>query len=239
MASIPPDPVSGNVTFVTAVPAGAAVLVGQLEGVGVAVVGGVVAVVIGATDVGVAVAGDVVMGVGVVSAGIVDVGVMVAGGPAIGPTGVDVATLGAVAVGVDGLDTTGVDVAGACLTGVDVAAGVSGVAVESTGVEVGVGVSVGAGVEVGVDVGSSICVVQPALETSFVSIVTEPLRARARPTTSAPVSNVMLVSARMFPWNDVLVPSVAELPTCQNTLHSDPPMITTDESLAVVSVLTI
>jgi hypothetical protein len=50
----------------------------------------------------------------------------------------------------------------------------------------------------------------------------------------------MLVRARIFPANDVAVPSVAELPTCQNTLHSDPPLIiTTDEALAVVKVLPI
>ena len=45
----------------------------------------------------------------------------------------------------------------------------------------------------------------------------------------------MLVSARILPANDVVDPSVAELPTCQNTLHSDPPLITaTEEPLAVV-----
>jgi len=48
----------------------------------------------------------------------------------------------------------------------------------------------------------------------------------------------MLVSARMFPANEVVVPSVAELPTCQKTLHWLPPLlITTDDPLAVVSVL--
>ena len=47
----------------------------------------------------------------------------------------------------------------------------------------------------------------------------------------------MLVSARMFPANAVLVPSVADEPTCQNTLHADPPLMTlTMELLAVVSV---
>jgi hypothetical protein len=58
--------------------------------------------------------------------------------------------------------------------------------------------------------------------------------------TLAPVVNVMLVNARIFPASDVPVPSVAELPTCQNTLHRDPPLLTTtDELLAVVSVLAI
>ena len=43
--------------------------------------------------------------------------------------------------------------------------------------------------------------------------------APARPITVAPVVAVMLVSARMLPMNAVLVPRVAELPTCQKTLH--------------------
>jgi len=73
-----------------------------------------------------------------------------------------------------------------------------------------------------------------------VSNVTAPLRASVRPLTVAPVVNVMLVSATMFPLNDVFVPSVAELPTCQNTLQSLPPLMTkTEELLAVVSVLPI
>jgi hypothetical protein len=56
----------------------------------------------------------------------------------------------------------------------------------------------------------------------------------------APVFSVMLVSARTFPTNVVLVPSVAELPTCQNALQSIPLLITrTEELLAVVSVLPI
>ena len=50
----------------------------------------------------------------------------------------------------------------------------------------------------------------------------------------------ILASARMFPVNDVVVPSVAELPTCQKILQSVPPLITTtDELLAVVSVVPI
>ena len=51
---------------------------------------------------------------------------------------------------------------------------------------------------------------------------------------------LMLVNARIFPANVVLVPSVAELPTCQYRPLSGPPLITlTDELLAVVSVLPI
>ena len=47
--------------------------------------------------------------------------------------------------------------------------------------------------------------------------VTEPLRAKILPQSSvAPVGIVMLVSATIFPSKSVLVPRVAELPTCQN-----------------------
>ncbi len=70
-------------------------------------------------------------------------------------------------------------------------------------------------------------------------MVTAPVCAIARPDTLAPVFRVMLVCARMLPAKDVLVPSVAELPTTQNTLHGDaPPISATLESVAVVSVLT-
>ena len=74
----------------------------------------------------------------------------------------------------------------------------------------------------------------------LVSNVTAPFRARALPHPMlARVSRVMLVSARMFPSKAVLVPIVAELPTSQNTLSSGPPVRTTEELLAVVSVLPI
>jgi len=80
----------------------------------------------------------------------------------------------------------------------------------------------------------------PLGETLLVSIVTAPLRAKALPDTLAPVLRVTLVSARIFPANVVVVPIVAELPTCQNTLQGLPPLtIRTDAWLAVVSVLPI
>jgi hypothetical protein len=81
---------------------------------------------------------------------------------------------------------------------------------------------------------------QFAIETELVSIVTAPLRAIALPDTLAPVVKVTLASAKIFPTNAVVVPRVAELPTCQNTLQLLPPLITlTEEALAVVSVLPI
>jgi hypothetical protein len=57
------------------------------------------------------------------------------------------------------------------------------------------------------------------------SKVTEPLRANARPWTSAPVLTVIDVSAMIVPTKSELVPSVAELPTCQKTLHARAPLI--------------
>lgn len=57
---------------------------------------------------------------------------------------------------------------------------------------------------------------QPVGSMVLVSIVTASLRARALPQTIlAPVFRVILLRARMLPRNDVVVPSVAEVPTCQ------------------------
>jgi hypothetical protein len=47
------------------------------------------------------------------------------------------------------------------------------------------------------------------------SRVTAPLRASARPLSVAPVCMVIEDKARMLPTNAVVVPIVAELPTCQ------------------------
>lgn len=72
------------------------------------------------------------------------------------------------------------------------------------------------------------------------SMVTAPFRARALPDKLAPVPKLMLVSARMFPLKAVPDPSVAELPTCQYTLRAKlPPVMTTDDLLAVLRVLAI
>jgi hypothetical protein len=58
-----------------------------------------------------------------------------------------------------------------------------------------------------------------------VSSVTAPLRARARPCTVTPVVTLIDVRARIVPTNVDPVPRVAELPTCQNTLHCCAPLI--------------
>jgi hypothetical protein len=54
----------------------------------------------------------------------------------------------------------------------------------------------------------------------FVSMVTAPPRAKARPSTFAPVSSVIDVVAMIVPTKLDVVPNVAELPTCQKTLHA-------------------
>ena len=71
--------------------------------------------------------------------------------------------------------------------------------------------------------------------------VTAPVRASALPLSAAPVVTVMDACARMVPLKIVLVPRVAELPTCQKTLEATAPPIRTTALLpaAVVSVLPI
>jgi hypothetical protein len=52
------------------------------------------------------------------------------------------------------------------------------------------------------------------------SNVTAPLRASTLPSTVALVVKVIEVKAIMFPTKTEPVPIVAELPTCQKTLHA-------------------
>jgi hypothetical protein len=58
----------------------------------------------------------------------------------------------------------------------------------------------------------------------FVSRVTAPFRASRRPATVALVLAVMEASASTVPAKLVVVPSVAELPTCQKTLQGSAPL---------------
>jgi hypothetical protein len=51
------------------------------------------------------------------------------------------------------------------------------------------------------------------------------LRASTRPFTVVPVCTEIDVNAMIVPTKVVLVPKVAELPTCQNTLHGDAPLM--------------
>jgi len=121
--------------------------------------------------------------------------------------------------------------------------GLLGAAVGATvatgdGVAVGTGVGVGAAANAQVDAGAVMM---------LLSRVTAPVLASARPPRLspptpmvAPVFMVMLAIAMMVPWKSVVLPSVAELPTCQNTAHAPAPLINdTDELDAVVSVLPI
>jgi hypothetical protein len=74
----------------------------------------------------------------------------------------------------------------------------------------------------------------------LLSKVTAPFRARALPWMVAPVLSEIEERAKIFPANRVVVPRVAELPTCQNTLEAWAPLIrTTLLPAAVVSVLPI
>src|SRR5580692_1760998 len=77
--------------------------------------------------------------------------------------------------------------------------------------------------------------------TGLLSKVTEPVRASALPLRVAPVSSEMDACAIMIPANVVVVPRVAELPTCQNTFSGNAPPLRTTSLLfaAVVRVETI
>ena len=81
-------------------------------------------------------------------------------------------------------------------------------------------------------------------EGGYVSVisssVTAPVIANSLPPITTPVSAVIEDEARIFPRKVVLVPKVAELPTCQKIFAAWAPFsATTAEALAVVSVLPI
>jgi hypothetical protein len=163
----------------------------------------------------------VIVGVAVVVT--VSVAVAVVVGTVSVAVAVDVAVCVAVAVSVGVWVSVGVMVGVAVVVAVAVSVGVMvGVAVV-VAVAVSVGVMVGVGVVV---IGGVVGVVTHAgVVTTLVSSETWPLRARARPSTRALVSIVIDVRARMVPLKLEAVPSVAELPTCQNTLHACAPLV--------------
>ncbi len=100
---------------------------------------------------------------------------------------------------------------------------------------VGVAVPVAVAVPVGVAVAGGVAHVGRVI--LLLSKVTAPVRAKTRPSTVAPVCTVMLASAMTVPTKSVVVPMVAELPTCQNTLQAcAPPWSATRLLLAVISV---
>ena len=69
------------------------------------------------------------------------------------------------------------------------------------------------------------------------SMVTAPVRAKARPSSVAPVSIVTDAAAMIVPLKTELIPIVAELPTCQKTLAAwAPPLRITWRLVVVTSV---
>jgi len=129
-----------------------------------------------------------------------------------------------IAVGVNGAVVVGV-VAGAVVAVVPGAV----VLVVAGGAVVAV-VLVVAGALVLVVAGAAVVVVGGAAAHGvfvmvLVSRVTEAFRARSRPCTVALVLAAIAVKARMEPTNVDPTPSVAELPTCQKTLHGCAPLI--------------
>jgi len=91
-----------------------------------------------------------------------------------------------------------------------------GVTVE-VGPVVSVGVTVAVGLTVLVDGGAEL---QAGLVIVLSSRLTWPVRARTRPWIVARFCTVMLARAITVPTKLVVVPMVAELPTCQKTLHA-------------------
>lgn len=163
--------------------------------------------------------------------GVPDPGVPGAGVPGtvvvVGPVEAGVVVVGA-RVGA-GLDAT-VDVVAPATNVVGVAPDVVGVAPDVVGVAPDV---------VGVE--PTVVVVDAAAHTGvvivLVSRVTAPLRANSRPAIVAPVVAVIDVRASTLPTRCEPVPSVAELPICQNTLQALVlPITMTWLALAVVSV---
>jgi hypothetical protein len=76
----------------------------------------------------------------------------------------------------------------------------------------------------------------------MVSLINDtwPVRARRRPSMTAPLFTLMLALAMTVPTNWVVVSIVAELPTCQKTSHDDALLSnTTLDPGAVVSVVPI
>ena len=112
-----------------------------------------------------------------------------------------------------------------------VAAGVGAVA---AGVAVLLGVTLAFGVAVLVGATGA----QTGVVITLESKVTAPLRANIRPVMVAPVVALTEVNASTVPTNTEFVPSVAELPTSQNTLHAvAPPVSVTMLVEPVMSVL--
>ena len=105
-----------------------------------------------------------------------------------------------------------------------------GVAAGATGVAVGAGVNGG---RVGGTTTGGAALHVDVLKWSLIS-VTSPLRASALPWTVTALSSVMDVIARIVPTKEEPEPRVAELVTCQKTLHGLPPLMNTTELVDAV-----
>jgi hypothetical protein len=101
-------------------------------------------------------------------------------------------------------------------------------------VAVGVGVALGEGLALGDALGEAetlgeglAAAADEQLDEEIVSLirVTSPLRASARPLSVTPVCIVMEVRAMIVPTKVEPDPSVAELVTCQKTLHALAPLM--------------
>ena len=78
-----------------------------------------------------------------------------------------------------------------------------------------------------VEVVAVAAVSQAGTVITLLSRVTAPFWASTRPVTCAPVLRVIEVRARIEPLNSLVVPRVAELPTCQKTWHAWAPFSNT------------
>jgi len=110
-----------------------------------------------------------------------------------------------------------------------------GVAAGAT-VGVAVGATDGATVNGG-RVGGTITVAALHVDVMNLSLikVTSPLRASALPSTVTPLSSVMDVIARIVPTREEPDPRLAELVTCQKTLHGLPPLTKDTELVDAVT----
>jgi len=203
---------------------GKSVAVGVLVGVDVGVDVGM--------DVGVDVGMDVGVDVGVMADAVWVAAIAVSEGAIVAAIEVNV---GAITVCVAAMAVSWVAIA-VWVAGGRVSVGVIAIAVNVGGIAVNVST-----IAVWVAGRGVAGAVQTVEEMLLVSNVTAPFLARTRPgAIFAPVFRVMLVSARILPWNDEVVPKVAEVPSSQNTLQPEPPLVMrTVELLAVVSVLPI
>jgi hypothetical protein len=146
---------------------------------------------------------------------------------------------------VDGSPCVPATAAGVAVGTVAIGAAVGAVvAAPATGVVVGA--TTGAGVKVVIGAGTGVAVAPGAtvnggrvggigavwhdVDTNVsVSNVTAPFRASVLPSTVTPVVTVMEVRARIVPTKEEPVPRVAELLTCQKTLHALAPLISWTE----------